>query len=104
MRRLRAGPNADAYRATRSASMRRNPTNRRIWESARRARKLNQFIENVDPSVVYEIHGGMCGVCKEFIDGDFHVDHVIPLIKGGMHGYINVQPAHPKCNLKKGVK
>jgi 5-methylcytosine-specific restriction endonuclease McrA len=69
----------------------------------RRARKLDQFIENVDPEIVYEMHGGMCGICKKFIDGDFHVDHVIPLVKGGMHGYVNVQPAHPSCNLRKGA-
>lgn len=50
------------------------------------------------------MHGGMCGICKGFIDGDFHVDHRIPLSKGGMHGYANCQPAHPKCNLSKGDK
>ena len=70
----------------------------------RRARELGQFIEDVDPQIVYEMHGGRCGICGEFIEGDFHVDHVIPLAKGGMHGYINVQPAHPKCNLSKGAK
>jgi 5-methylcytosine-specific restriction endonuclease McrA len=53
--------------------------------------------------VVYEMHGGMCGICKDFVSQDnFHVDHVKPLSKGGVHGYINVQPAHPLCNLEKG--
>jgi 5-methylcytosine-specific restriction endonuclease McrA len=84
--------------------MRRYPEKRRMWESARRARKLDQFVENVDPTVVYEMHGGMCGVCEEFIVGEFHVDHVVPLVRGGLHGYVNVQPAHPKCNLSKGGK
>ncbi len=68
----------------------------------RKALKLNQFIEDVDPNVVYTMHGGMCGICKEFIEGEFHVDHVIPLSKGGVHGYVNVQPAHPACNWSKG--
>lgn len=77
---------------------------RRTAQSARRARKLNQFIENVDPAIVYEMHGGRCGICGEFIAEDFHVDHVIPLARGGMHGYINVQPAHPACNLRKSAK
>lgn len=70
--------------------------------ATRKARKLGQLIEEVDPRIVYQMHGGMCGICKEFIEGDFHVDHVIPLSKGGMHGYVNVQPAHPKCNFSKG--
>jgi 5-methylcytosine-specific restriction endonuclease McrA len=49
------------------------------------------------------MHGGRCGICCEFIEGDFHVDHVIPLARGGQHGYVNVQPAHPRCNLVKGA-
>lgn len=77
---------------------------RRVLENTRRARKLNQFVEEVDPTTVYEMHGGRCGICEEFIEDDFHVDHVIPLSKGGMHGYINVQPAHPVCNMRKGAR
>lgn len=69
-----------------------------------KARKLNAFVENVMPSIVYEMHGGRCGICEEFIEGDFHVDHVIPLSKGGLHCYANVQPAHPTCNLEKKDK
>lgn len=69
-----------------------------------RALKLEQFLEDVDRTTVYKMHGGMCGICKQFVpEDDFHVDHVIPLSKGGMHGYVNVQPAHPTCNLRKGA-
>lgn len=32
---------------------------------------------------------------------NFHVDHVIPLIRGGRHNYENVQTAHPYCNIAK---
>lgn len=91
-----------------SAKWRRaNPDRaRELWRrqaGRRKALKLQQFIEDVDSSVVYQMHGGMCGICKQFVpEDDFHVDHVIPLSKGGMHGYINVQPAHPLCNLRKG--
>lgn len=73
------------------------------YAATRRARKLGQFIEEVDRDVVYEMHGGRCGICGEFIEGDFHVDHVLPLSQGGLHGYINVQPAHPICNFIKGA-
>ena len=77
---------------------------KRARNADRRARQRNQFIESVDPQTVFEMHGGMCGICEGFIEGDFEVDHVIPLVKGGMHGYINVQPAHPFCNRSKGSK
>lgn len=70
---------------------------------ARRARKREQFVEKVMPNVVYTMYGGMCGICKEFIVGEFHVDHIKPLSKGGLHAYINCQPAHPTCNLQKGA-
>jgi len=70
----------------------------------RKARKLGQFVEKVDPQVVYERHGGMCGICFKPIVGDFHVDHIIPLSKGGPHCYANTQLAHPLCNQVKGAK
>jgi len=68
----------------------------------RRARILGAFIEDIDRNVVFRMHGGMCGICKEFINGEFEVDHVIPLARGGRHGYINVQPSHIPCNRTKG--
>lgn len=80
----------------------RHPEKGVMYAQARRARKRNQFVEHIDPQVVYQMYGGMCGICKQFIDGNFHVDHVVPLSKGGLHGYINCQPAHPRCNLQKG--
>jgi 5-methylcytosine-specific restriction endonuclease McrA len=84
-----------------------NPDKVALRSIRRKMRKLNAFIEDVDRNTLYEMYGGCCGICKEFIDltqTGFHVDHVIPLSKGGMHGYINTQPAHPKCNLRKGSK
>lgn len=70
----------------------------------RRARKLDQFIEDVDPMVVYARDEGLCGICGTTIYGDFHVDHVIPLSKGGEHSYANTQVAHPECNLRKAAR
>jgi 5-methylcytosine-specific restriction endonuclease McrA len=76
-------------------------------DKKRAIRMAAPYYEAVDRTVVYQMHGGMCGVCLEFIDltqTGFHVDHVIPLARGGVHAYINVQPAHPKCNIGKGAK
>lgn len=74
---------------------------KRKHHGTRRARKLDQFVEEVDPLVVFERDSGVCGICQEKIDGDFHVDHIIPLSKGGEHSYANVQAAHPRCNCIK---
>ncbi len=70
----------------------------------RRAMKLSVFVEDVNPNTLYQMHGGACGICKEFIIGDFHVDHIVPLSRGGLHSYANTQPAHAACNLSKGNK
>lgn len=70
--------------------------------SARRARKLGQFVEHVDPLVVLERDDNRCGICGLDVDPlDFHVDHVIPLALGGEHSYMNTQTAHPSCNSAK---
>ena len=71
---------------------------------ARKARKLNQFVEEVDPLVLYARDEGLCGICETTVYGEFHVDHRIPLAKGGEHSYANTQIAHPECNLVKGAK
>ena len=79
---------------------------RRRHEARRRARKLRAtYIEHVDPLVVLELYDGVCGICGEDVDPfDYHVDHIVPLSKGGFHSLTNSQPAHPSCNLRKGSK
>ena len=75
----------------------------RIHNQARRARERGQFVEFVDPVKVLEQHDGLCGICGEPVGDDFHVDHIVPLARGGEHSYANTQPAHPVCNAKKGM-
>lgn len=59
----------------------------------------------VDRQIVYERDEGICGICKESVDrDDFHIDHVIPLARGGKHSYADVQVAHPVCNSRKGAR
>jgi 5-methylcytosine-specific restriction endonuclease McrA len=74
-------------------------------EARRRAQKKVGVTEYVDRLVVFERDGGICGICAEPVEReDFHLDHVIPLSKGGAHSYENVQVAHPPCNLAKSNK
>jgi len=72
----------------------------------RRARKANAFVERVDPAVVFSHAKGVCGICHKVIDRaeKWHVDHVVPLARGGVHSYDNAQPAHAFCNVSKGTK
>lgn len=81
---------------------------RRIKRDAsetRRTRLLGAFVEVVDSRVVYERDQGICGICNLPVPwDDLHIDHVIPLSKGGKHSYANVQSAHSLCNFKKGAR
>ena len=46
----------------------------------------------------------ICGICGKQIDSfdEMHVDHVIPLSRGGKDILANLQLTHAKCNLEKG--
>jgi 5-methylcytosine-specific restriction endonuclease McrA len=71
----------------------------------RRARVRGAFVEYVDALVVLELHDGVCGLCGGDVDAmRFHVDHVVPLARGGEHSYANTQPACPPCNMSKGAR
>ena len=83
-----------------------NQDKRRAHEMARRARKHAAFVEKVNPVVVFDRDRGMCGICREPVDRNekWHIDHVVPLSKGGQHSYANVQLSHATCNCKKHDK
>ena len=77
------------------------------------ARKKSALIgEKVEASVLIQKYSGKCGICGGaiFTGSDkrsplsLHVDHIVPLSKGGEHSYANTQPAHASCNVQKGDK
>jgi 5-methylcytosine-specific restriction endonuclease McrA len=71
----------------------------------RRALKTKAFVERVFRSVVFQRDEGVCGICDKPVEpDDWHLDHIVPLSKGGEHSYANVQVAHPFCNMAKGDK
>lgn len=53
-----------------------------------------------------------CGICRQEIDytlphmdpGEYVVDHIIPLAKGGTDDLDNKQAAHRECNSRKAAK
>jgi len=46
----------------------------------------------------------LCAVCKKSIESGYHVDHVVPLARGGSNYIRNIQLLCPTCNLRKGHK
>lgn len=97
---------AAAYRRWCSENPRvRDPAKESQYRHARRARLAGARVERVDVAVVFERDEGVCGICGDPVDpASWHLDHIVPLARGGEHSYANVQVAHPVCNLRKGAR
>lgn len=70
--------------------------------SSQRALRKGAFVEHIDKRVLWERFGRLCALCTQPIKFK-HVtlDHIVPLSKGGLHSYENIQPAHGLCNHVK---
>jgi hypothetical protein len=76
-----------------------------------RARHFGVRYEHVDAQRVFERDRWCCQLCGRKVNRavkyphpDYpSLDHVIPMSRGGDHGYANVQCAHFLCNSTKGV-
>jgi len=86
--------------------------NRRL--KLRRRNIPGSFYTEVD---VINRYGTLCHICSIEIDFSaprsvgkagwemaLHLDHVIPISKGGRNDLDNVKPSHARCNLLKGAK
>lgn len=87
------------------------------WRKREAMRRNSHSSPYVDSDVI-DLYGNVCYICSQEIDlsasrrsgigenwqNGLHIDHVIPLSKGGPDCIENVRPAHAFCNLKKGSK
>lgn len=54
---------------------------------------------------VWARDNGVCGICGQSADpASWHVDHIVPIARGGIHAMSNVQVSHPTCNRRKGTR
>lgn len=67
----------------------------------RRARKAQASIFLVTAKDVRRIMSKPCIYCGAMAE---HLEHIIPLSRGGLHSIGNLAPACAKCNLSKGAK
>ena len=42
-----------------------------------------------------------CYLCGRQLDGDVHLDHIVPLTRDGAHSMANLRPTHAGCNMRK---
>ena len=52
---------------------------------------------------VWKRDSGVCHICGQVCDErNWHLDHLVPLTRGGTHQPANVAVAHPRCNMSRG--
>ena len=60
-------------------------------------------LKKSDIDIMYDSQQGNCFYCDGELD-NYHIDHIIPLSKGGEHKLYNLVLSCPTCNLTKNAK
>ena len=96
---------------------------RRLWRAANRDKLRNHWREAdakrrgaracehpaclaLGPAVLaWQTNGHVCYLCGTPVwrGVNLHMDHVVPIAKGGIHCADNLRPACAKCNTRKGA-
>lgn len=83
-----------------------NPEKRRILDRNRAAREQNaegKFSVD-DIKNLMSLQRSKCANCKGCLRHSYHIDHIIPLARGGTNWPKNLQLLCPPCNLRKNSK
>jgi 5-methylcytosine-specific restriction endonuclease McrA len=88
-----------------------SPTAKTAWNKILRWRR-NQGMEELfhrditgeELKSLFARQRGKCVVCKRSIKKEFHIDHIVPVSRGGDNYIQNIQLLCPSCNLSKHSK
>lgn len=97
--------NPDKKKATDAAWNAANPEAKRIRVQNRRARKKKaggKLSSNLSAKL-FKLQKGKCPCCNQPLGNDFHLDHIMPLIRGGSNTDDNIQLLRAICNLQKNA-
>jgi 5-methylcytosine-specific restriction endonuclease McrA len=83
-----------------------NPDKVRVNTHRRRARLLNVPGSHTakDIRALYALQQGRCNYCKIEVGNTWHLDHIMPVSRGGSNNPENLQVLCPSCNLRKHAK
>lgn len=109
----RAG-HRDEHRARRRADYTKNPVYYIENAAKRRAKVANAACEHpaclaLGPvELAWQTSDHRCWMCGVTVSigrgGNLHMDHVVPIARGGLHCAENLRPACGPCNRRKGSK
>jgi 5-methylcytosine-specific restriction endonuclease McrA len=81
-------------------------------QSAHSAKRRKAGVKRVSPNLIRRLLNQqyhICPLCKRWLsygpDGGqaMHIDHIVPIAKGGTHEESNLQITHARCNMKKAA-
>lgn len=83
-----------------------NPDVGRAVKARRRARKNGSSgaYTRMDVALLLVSQKRRCICCKVDIESRYHVDHIVPLARGGSNDKLNIQLLCPACNQSKNSK
>lgn len=98
--------NPERVREIRRAFAHRNPEKLRAYVRNRRAllRGAKGTHTLADERRQYAAQSGLCWWCAQPVGSIYHVDHVIPIARGGGNGPDNLVISCPHCNQSRGKK
>ena len=76
----------------------------RIKKVRRRHREVVGSHTASDIRNILKLQKNRCAICREKLGGKYHVDHILPLAKGGSNDRTNLQITCVPCNLVKGAR
>jgi 5-methylcytosine-specific restriction endonuclease McrA len=95
--------NPEKHRAAKRRYVERHPEANQKKNAGRRARKAGVPREPYTRQDIYDRDEGICHICGVVAPPEaFHLDHVVPLARGGPDTPANVKVAHDACNGRKG--
>lgn len=102
-RRLAYLRNKSKERASSDAWNANNREKVRVIDRNRKARMRNADGAHTaaDVADILRLQKGKCAYCRTRLGGKYHVDHVLPISKGGSNGRENLQITCEGCNLRK---
>lgn len=94
----RIAERAKAYRASHRLEKACNEARRRALKKA-----SGGVYFATDVRAIGEAQKHRCAYCRASVRSAFHMDHIVPLIRGGSNDRRNIQLLCAPCNLKKGA-
>lgn len=75
------------------------------WHRGVNPKKFRQALPGAVRDSVIARDGLTCGLCGSSVElADVHIDHVLPVSRGGSDHPQNLQVSHSRCNLSKGAR